>query len=332
MKNTLETRLGIFVALAVIAAVLILEVISGIEMFKPGENLKALFNSVQELKIGDRVKMAGVEVGRVKSIQLTNNRVMVTMRLRKADAARVKTDSRATVKFTGLMGQNFVSISFGSPAAGPATPETILETDEQADLSAMMQKIDKVADGVQNITKSFTGFKIDTLLGPLTDLIQANKDPLTVTISNLTLTSSNLQVIADQISQGKGTVGRLIYDDTLYNSAVSTITNLQDTSSEIKLAVTDARKIIAQVNSGQGTLGKLLTDETLYRETTESMATLNEILQKINQGQGTVGKLINDQEFYKNARMTLQKLDQATEGLEDQGPLSVLGTVVGKLF
>ena len=40
MKNTLETRLGIFVALAVIAAVLILEVIGGIEMFKPGENIQ----------------------------------------------------------------------------------------------------------------------------------------------------------------------------------------------------------------------------------------------------------------------------------------------------
>jgi len=47
---------------------------------------------------------------------------------------------------------------------------------------------------------------------------------------------------------------------------------------------------------------------------------------------GNIGKLINDQEFYRNAKLTLQKLDQATEGLEDSGPLSVLGTIVGKLF
>ncbi len=59
---------------------------------------------------------------------------------------------------------------------------------------------------------------------------------------------------------------------------------------------------------------------------------LKEILQKINRGQGSVGRLINDPEFYKNAKLTLQKLDQATEGLEDQGPLSVLGTAVSKLF
>ena len=110
------------------------------------------------------------------------------------------------------------------------------------------------------------------------------------------------------------------------------MSNLQDTASEIKVTVVDARKIVDQINAGQGTVGKLVKDETLYRETTESMTNLKEILQKINQGQGTVGKLINDQEFYKNAKLTLQKLDQATESLEDQGPLSVLGFAVSKLF
>ena len=79
-------------------------------------------------------------------------------------------------------------------------------------------------------------------------------------------------------------------------------------------------------------MGKLLHDEALYQETTASMTNLKEILQKINQGQGTIGKIVNDKELYNNAKLTLQKLDQATEGLEDQGPLSVLGTAVSKLF
>ena len=62
------------------------------------------------------------------------------------------------------------------------------------------------------------------------------------------------------------------------------------------------------------------------------MTNAREILEKVNHGQGAVGKLINDQEFYRNAKLTLQKLDKATEGLEDQGPLSVLGIVVNNLF
>src|SRR5204863_6653280 len=108
MRNSLETRLGIFVALAVIAAVVIIEMLGGPEHFMRGYRLIALFNNVQELKAGDRVKMAGVEVGRVEKIQIADNRVKVTLKL-KRDVV-VKTDSTATVKFTGLMGQNFVSI------------------------------------------------------------------------------------------------------------------------------------------------------------------------------------------------------------------------------
>jgi phospholipid/cholesterol/gamma-HCH transport system substrate-binding protein len=325
MKNSLETRLGIFVALAVIAAVLILEIVGGVERFQRGYELKASFNSIQDLKEGDRVKMAGVEVGRVEKIQLdeTNNKVMVVMKVHKD--VPVRTDSVATVKFTGLLGQNFVGLDFGTPGSPLATPGTVLNTAEQPDLSAMMVKIDNVASGVENLTKSFTGDKIDNLLGPFTDFLKANRGPLTATIANM-------QLVSSQIASGKGTVGRLIYDESLYQSAYAAVTNLQSTSDEIKTTVADARKVVDQVNARKGTVGKLLQDETLYRETTASMTSLKEILQKINQGQGTIGKVVNDQELYRNAKLTLQKLDQATEGLEDQGPLSVLGTAVSKLF
>src|SRR5439155_20773981 len=117
MKNTLETRLGIFVALAVIAAVLIMDTLGGIELFKRGYHLHADFKNVQELKVGDRVKMGGVEVGRVENTRLTNSQVRVLMKIHKQEFEKVKTDSIATVKFTGLLGQNYVELSFGSPDA-----------------------------------------------------------------------------------------------------------------------------------------------------------------------------------------------------------------------
>ena len=325
MRNTLETRLGIFVALAVIAAVLILETVGGVERFRRGYRVNGLFNNVQELKVGDRVKMAGVEIGRVQNLALTNNKVLVTMKIAAARRNEVKTDSIASVKFTGLLGQNYVAIDFGTPGAPPASEDAYLNTEEQADVSAIMQKIDNVATGVENLTKSFTGFKIDDLLGPLINLIDANQVPLTTTISNV-------QSITTQIAQGKGTVGKLLYDETLYNSALSSVTKLEDAAAQIKFTIGDARRIIDQVNSGQGTIGKLLKDETLYHETAESMTNLKEILQKMNQGQGTVGKLLNDQEMYRNAKLSLQKLDKATEGLEDQGPLSVMGIIINNLF
>ena len=143
---------------------------------------------------------------------------------------------------------------------------------------------------------------------------------------------SNVDNITGQIASGQGTVGRLIYTNELYDSALGTITNLQDAVMQVRSAVTDARSIISGITNGQGTIGKLVTDDTLYNATTASMTNLNQILLKINQGQGTVGKLVNDQEFYKNAKISLQKLDKAADGLEDQGPLSVIGIMANNLF
>ena len=325
MKNSLETRLGIFVVLAMLAAVLIIETLGGMERFQRGYTLKALFNTVQDLKRGDRVKMAGVEVGRVEDISLQEeqNKVLVTFKMK--SAVKVRTDSTARISFTGLMGNNFLSLDFGTPQAPVAGPGSYVPTVEQPDLSVVMQKIDSVASGVDNLTKSFTGLKLDTLFAPMIDTIKANQEPITATIANL-------RTISTQIAEGKGTVGKLINDPALYNSALTTVSNLDGVASDIKLTIADARKVVDQVNSGKGTVGLLLHDETLYRETTASMTNLREVLQKVNKGNGTVGKLINDQDLYKNAKMTMQKLDKATEGLEDQGPLSIMGLVAGSLF
>jgi phospholipid/cholesterol/gamma-HCH transport system substrate-binding protein len=316
MKNSLETKLGYFVVLAVFAAWIIVETLGGLEMLHGGYRVSALFNTAQELKVGDNVKMAGVEIGRVEKIALADQKVKVTMKLQ-PDAV-VKTDSKAVIRFTGLMGQNFVAIDFGSQTAPAAANGAVLETEEQPDLNAVMAKLNDAATGIQNFGKSFTGDKIDNLLGPLTDFVKQNSGHIGGAISNI-------ENITAQIASGQGTVGKMIYTDQLYDSALGTVTNLQD-------AVTEVRSVVNGVSNGQGTLGKLVTDETLYDATTASMTNLNQILLKINQGQGTVGKLINDQDLYKNAKLSLQKLDKMADGLEDEGPLSVLSIMANNLL
>jgi ABC-type transporter Mla subunit MlaD len=49
----------------------------------------ALFNTANELKKGDSVKMAGVEVGRAEDITLSTNKVKVTMKLKPKPTKRV---------------------------------------------------------------------------------------------------------------------------------------------------------------------------------------------------------------------------------------------------
>lgn len=328
MKNTLETRLGLFFALALVAAFLVLEMLGGFDFFQKGYRLNALFNNVQELKVGDPVKMAGVDVGRVESVALTNTQVRVTLRIHDA-GTQVRTDSKATIKFVGLMGQNFVSVDFGTPAGVVATDGAFLQSAEQPDLSQLMAKLENVASGVENLTRSFSGDTINNLLGPLTDFLKQNQQALSDSIGNLRTISAN-------IAEGKGTIGKLINDPALHDSALVTLsqlqTNLGTLSTEINAALADARSVIGDVRSGKGTVGKLMTDETLFTETKEAMTQMKEIMQKINGGQGSIGQLVNDPSLLKNVKLSLQKLDKATEGLEDTGPLQVIGIAAGTLF
>ena len=332
MKNSLETRLGIFFALALVVAVLILETIGAVDFFRGGYRITASFKNAQEIKKGDLVKMAGVEIGRVDSVKLVAGKALLTLKINgKPEDNDIHTDSKALIKFTGLMGQNFVSIE-GGTSGSPKIQTGSIETVEQPDLSVLMAKLEGVAGGIENLTKSFSTDNLSTLLGPLTDFINKNSGPLTATIGNLRLVSDNL-------ATGKGTMGRLVSDDSLYTAAYSTVTNLQFATSDIKALTAQAdgmigqmRSVVEQINAGKGTLGRLTKDDSLFVETTNAMANLREILQKLNRGQGTLGGLINDDSFLKNAKLSLQKLDKATDTLEDQGPLSVLGLVIGSLF
>jgi phospholipid/cholesterol/gamma-HCH transport system substrate-binding protein len=351
MKNTLETRLGVFFALAVLAAFVLFHIAGGGQFFHRGYEVKAYFNNVHDLKVGDPVKMAGVQIGRVEDVGFDNNRVLVTLRI--DDERALRTDSRATIKFLGLMAQNYVSVTLGTGEAAILAKGGVIETDEQPDLSALMARMENVAIGVENVTKSFSGDSIQNILGPITDFVKNNSD-------NLTASISNMKDISDSISRGEGTLGKMVRDDQLYFTSLATVKKLEETAgtlqdtlgearsvfgdargalnsasnalSEVQGTFTEARQVVAGIREGRGSLGKLMTDDALYAQGTSAMTNLKEILEKINQGQGSVGKLVNDDSLFKNLKMTLQKVEKATEGLEDTGPLSVLGTAVSSLF
>jgi phospholipid/cholesterol/gamma-HCH transport system substrate-binding protein len=334
MKDSLETKLGIFFALAIIITLIVLESLGGFAFIKRGKHLQTHFKNVQELKVGDPVKMAGVNVGKVTGIGIVDNLAKVTMDVNRD--ASVRTDSKASIGFTGLMGAYFVTIDFGTPNGALAENDTVLQSVEQPDLSALMARLDSVASGVENLTKSFSGEKIDSLLGPITDFLKNNQ-------ANITASIANMKTISDDVAQGRGSIGHLMHDDTFYMTTMNTINNMQrnmeNTFGDLRKTTDDARgmmananKVIDSINEGQGTMGKLIKDPALYQSTVGSMTNLHEILQKMNKGKGTVGKLLNDDSMLKDLKLSMQKLDKATESLEDTGPLSVLGTMVTVFF
>jgi phospholipid/cholesterol/gamma-HCH transport system substrate-binding protein len=174
------------------------------------------------------------------------------------------------------------------------------------------------------MTKTFSGDDIHNLFGPLGDFFKSHKDELAATLANVTN-------VTGKIASGQGTVGKLIYEDTLYASALTTVSNLQTAGASANDLIAAVKLVVTNASAGQGTLGKLLTDDTLYRQFTEGMTNVNQILLKVNQGTGTVAKLVNDPEMYKNLKLTMQKFDKAADGLEDQGPLSVISILATPL-
>ena len=188
MRNTLETRLGIFFALAFIAAIVLFEIAGGVDWLRRGVRVVARFNSVLELQEGAPVKLGGVQVGEVKDIAVTNNRVAVTLKIRRD--VHVRTDSKATVRFAGLLGQNYVSLSFGSPGAPEVTEGTELEAETIADLAQIMEKLDAAAGSVGSVSNLLGGENFQNLLGPFTDFLKENSPRLTAILGNIQVISS----------------------------------------------------------------------------------------------------------------------------------------------
>ena len=324
MKNNLETRLGFFFALVLLASAVIMEMLGGLDIFRGGTAIKARFSTIGELKKGAPVKMAGVQVGRVTETVFDQDKVLVLMKITDSKAT-IRTDSKATIRFTGLMGENYIALDFGTPKGRPITTDAELTTYEQPDLSALVSKLEGVAGGIKKMTDNFSDANLNELLVPFTDFLKESKPRIMGILTNT-------ETISQRIVSGGGTVGKLINDDTLHAAALATVTNLNTTATDINAAINEARAIVQDIADGKGTIGKLAKDEAVYAQLAEAVTNLKEILQKINQGQGSVGKLVNDESLFKNAKMTLQKLDKATEGLEDQGPLTVIGIMANNLF
>ena len=288
-------------------------------IFRRDVLLRTYMDDASGLGDGTAVRLNGITVGYLDGLELTGSRdpkraVGFNMLVQPEYLPQIPVDSVVGIGAANLLGDKFLNITQGqSPEHVKAGAE--LKPLESQDIPELLKQMATLLTTFQTSVN-----RVDNLLAG----VEAGKGNLGKLLKDEELyntinaiTEEGKKLLTD-VRTGNGTLSKLIYDDKLYQ--------------EVRAPLQRVDAILADVQSGQGTVGKLLKDEALYRETTASMTNLKEILQKVNQGTGTVGKLINDQEFYKNAKMSLQKLDKATEGLEDQGPLSVMGILVNYLF
>jgi len=97
---------------------------------------------------------------------------------------------------------------------------------------------------------------------------------------------------------GRGTVGQLFTNDSVYR--------------ELERFLTSAEQVTAQISRGRGTLGRLNTDPALYNELQGSARNLNAVITRIRNGEGSLGKLLNDPAMANSLTATTQNLEGIT--------------------
>jgi len=108
------------------------------------------------------------------------------------------------------------------------------------------------------------------------------------------------QLVAD-IRAGKGTIGKLFTDDSVYR--------------EFDGLVRAAERVARSVSEGKGTMGQLANDPKMYNELDASLANLNAITSGLRKGEGSLGQLINDPAFAKTLNQTTSNLETMTAKL-----------------
>jgi phospholipid/cholesterol/gamma-HCH transport system substrate-binding protein len=194
-EKNYKWKLGLFsIAALVIAVAGIYYVGKQKNKFGSVLHLSARFNSVSGLKIGGNVRVGGIDVGTVDGISLvTDTTVQVDMIIQKGIQKFIRKDAKASIGSDGLMGDKVIVINAGTPASTTVADGDSLGSRQPIETDAIMNSLKISADNAAVIT-------------------------------------TNLADISNRISQGHGTLGRLLHDTTLSTNISATVKNLRSGS------------------------------------------------------------------------------------------------------
>lgn len=313
-----EAKVGIFV----LGALILLGYMSlrvGKFNFFASENtfpVKAKFTSVSGLAENGPVEIAGIEVGRIKHIHLVDGQAVVDLMLR--PGLGLHEDAEAKIRSKGMLGEKFIEIDPGTLTAPPLPPGgKIAKTQTAVEFDQLLAKVPALLDDfrpILNDVKSVTA-TLQKVIGS-----QEGENNLKAMIANFTETSKTLNRVAKSLSDGQGTLGKLLKDDGLYR-------DVQGVVREVRGAVSNLSAFSEKLTKGEGSIAKLANDKSLYDQAQQAITRLNRMAQKIDQAEGTLGKLINDKSLYDEAKKAVKNVNQAAEGIKEQTPVSMMGTI-----
>lgn len=298
---------------AVTLAILIFLMTGTTGLFTPKISLRSYYDNAGGLRIGAPVRLEGVDIGNVTAVRIVPNHggtpVEVAMKLSTKYNFNLRKDSVTSLSTVGVLGETYIDID-SSQAKGPEARD--------GDVLAIRDHPD-----IQDVVRASQG-----------------------TLQNMDALLKRLDRIVAFVESGQGSIGKLIYDPSLYNRFAQTVTDFQGVVDEVrngkgsigKLIATDEaynklmasidkiNLVIDDVQQGKGTAGKLLKDPALYDNANQTVASVRKITDDINAGRGTLGKLAKDEALAQRLDTTIAKLAALTTDLEaGQG-------TAGKLF
>ncbi|ABL64716.1 MlaD family protein [Chlorobium phaeobacteroides] len=126
-----------------------------------------------------------------------------------------------------------------------------------------------------------------------------------------------INLLLDQLNNGKGVAGRLVSDEKMGTELAETVSSLKTTSAELS-------KVSREASHGNGLLPKLLNDKAMAKNTEQTIERLNRaasetesLIAKINNGQGTIGQLQANPALYNNLNRSLSSLDSLLMDLKE---------------
>jgi phospholipid/cholesterol/gamma-HCH transport system substrate-binding protein len=302
MKRRDEVIVGVFVTIALIVGIFgtLWLARRGLAKSYP---MYARFEWGNNLKVGQQVLLAGVQVGFVDKVELNPAGYLdVTLSIDKE--RKIPEGATATVQNEGFFGDK----SVGLHPCGEVTPPTDREapaiTGTQSGTSeplchptSFYAPGDTIPTGKPAPSVDMILMRVDSMSGALSDVVQTVRismvekggiDDLRKTIASTNALAQELTRVAAEQSKGLSlTLASLRRTASALDSAAidSTVQNMQSTTenlaaltNSLKATTTRLDNVMAKVETGDGTVGRLLNDPGVYNDLRQSLARLDSLL------------------------------------------------------
>ena len=292
MKLSQEAKVGILAVVALTLLYFGFNFLKGLDFFSANRQYEVIYDNVDGLTVSNPVQINGFSIGRVKSIQILQdkgNQMLVTLDVRKDIV--VGAGSKAILADNGLLGGKLIKLDVnlkGQPLENEGRLVAVKETGMVASLSSkatpVLNNVDSLTRNLNRIILSFdktAGILNQTLqganrvTGTLDLTVRENRAALQTTLGNISRLSASL---AETEKQFKPILAKA-------NSFADSLNALQlrQTLTAATQTVNNLQQLLAGIQQGKGSIGKLASDEALYANVNATTVSLERLLTDFRQ-------------------------------------------------